>query len=219
MTVVAIDGPAGAGKSSVAVATARVLGWDYVDTGALYRALALAALEQGIDPADGHTLGRLAADIELSLDRDRVKLAGRDVTARIRGEDVTAIVSTISAHPSVRAALVARQRALARGGGVVMEGRDIGTVVVPEARLKIFLTATLDERARRRARQLGLPEDSAELAALEVSIARRDEADSARRESPLQAAEDAVVVDSTDRDLDDVVAEIVARVRRVLDGA
>lgn len=217
MTVLAIDGPAGAGKSSVALAVAQALGWDYLDTGALYRALALAALDRGIDPRDGVELGRLAQDLDVMVAGERVHLNGRDVTARIREQDVTAVVSTVAAHRPVRKALVARQRRLAAGGGVVMEGRDIGTVVAPDAGLKVFLTATLAERARRRARQLHLGEDRDTLVALEKTISLRDETDSDREESPLAAAEDAFIIDSTDRDFQEVVVEIVARARRVLD--
>ena len=212
MRVIAIDGPAGAGKGTIARAVAHALGWRYVDTGAMYRAVALAVLERGVAPSDARALGSLAGGIPLQTDNDSVALDGVDVTDRIRDPDVTAVVSEVAAVPAVRNAMLARQRAAIEGGEVVIEGRDIGTVVAPEADLKIFLTASITERARRRAKQLGLPEDEATLTKLEASIAARDEADAAREASPFIRADDAIVVDSTDKSIEEVVKEVIAAV-------
>jgi CMP/dCMP kinase len=205
MPLVAIDGPAGSGKSTVARAVAARLGVSYLDTGAMYRSVALASLRREVDPSDGEALARLATDLEIEVD-DRVLVDGADVTADIRGPEVTAVVSTVSAHPAVRAELVRRQRAWAeaRGGGVV-EGRDIGSVVFPDADVKVFLTASEAERARRRQRDEAAPDVDAVAAAL----ARRDKLDSSRTVSPLRPADDAVVIDTTARTVDDVVDEVV----------
>ena len=214
-TVVAIDGPAGSGKSTVARGVAAALGLHTLDTGAMYRAVTLAALDSGVDLADGPALARLADALRIDVDDDRALLDGRDVSTAIRGPEVTAAVSRVSAHPEVRAVLVDRQRAWAgaHGGGVV-EGRDIGTVVFPDAAVKVFVTASDAERARRR----GLDEQAAarpvDLDALREAMAARDDADASlgRALRPEDAAPDALVIDSTDRRVEDVVAEIVARV-------
>jgi cytidylate kinase len=211
-SVVAIDGPAGAGKSTVARAVADRLGWRYLDTGAMYRAVALAALEEGIDPEDGASLERLATSLDIGITDDRVTVDGRDVTAEIRSGSVTDAASKVSRHAGVRRALVGRQRALAQSGRVVIEGRDIGTVVVPDAALKVFLVASSGERARRRARQLGLPEDEGTLAGIERDLLARDEVDASRSESPFSQVPDAVVMDSTDKDVDQLAEEIVRRI-------
>lgn len=207
MTAVAIDGPAGAGKSTVAKQVAARLGYLYVDTGAMYRAVALAALENGVDLGDGVALGDMVAGLAIVATDHEVLLDGRDVGRRIREPDVTAAVSTVSAHPQVRAALVEQQRLLAHNGAVVMEGRDIGSHVLPEAEVKVFLTASLDERARRRWLETGGTED---LDAIRAGIERRDRDDSARAESPLVQAEGAVAVDTDGRTIESVVDEIVA---------
>jgi cytidylate kinase len=191
--LIAIDGPAGAGKSTVARAVARALGFAFLDSGAMYRAAALAALRGG-DPT--------GVRVELG---ERVLLDGEDVTEAIRTPEVTEMASKVSADPAVRDALVALQRELIAAGDHVAEGRDIGTVVWPGAELKVFLTATPEERARRRADQLGA--DAASILA-EQSI--RDERDRTRQHSPLQPAPDAVELDTTDLALDEVVARIVA---------
>ena len=213
MTVIAIDGPAGAGKSTVARAVATVLGYDYLDTGAMYRAVALAALENDVDPNDGDRLRDLARSLEIVATPERVTIDGRDVTARIRDADVTEIAPAISARPEVREALVALQRDAATGRDVVVEGRDIGSAALPDAELKVFLTASLTERAQRRVRQLGLPEDRDTLERYRGSIEARDAADSNRASSPLVQPPDAVVIDSTGRTLDEVVDEIVSLAR------
>ena len=202
MRVVAIDGPVGAGKSTVARAVAERLGVDHLDTGAMYRSVALAALRRGVDPesADADELAAVAADVRLEVG-ERVVLDGDDVTDELRSPEVGRVVSAVAAAPDVRAELVRRQRewARVRDGGVV-EGRDIGSVVFPDAELKVFLTASDEERAKRRSSD----EDA-------DALARRDKLDSTRSASPLAVAEGAVVIDSTGRPVDDIVDEIVGR--------
>jgi len=193
---IAIDGPAGAGKSTVARAVAGALGFTYLDTGAMYRAVALAALRGHPEPA--------RAGIGLG---ERVTLEGEDVTAAIRAPEVSEHASVMAADPAVRRALVSQQQALMRTGDWVAEGRDIGTVVAPDAELKVFLVASPAERARRRAAQLG-----ADPATVEREQAMRDQRDAARADSPLRAADDAVELDTTGLAVDEVVARIVALV-------
>lgn len=201
MTVVAIDGPAGAGKSSVAKALAERLGFTYLDSGAMYRSVALAALERGLEPA------QIADDVRIEIGH-RVRLDGRDVTDEIRVPEVSEAASQAAADPQVRRAMAAEQRRLLSDGDWVAEGRDIGTVVAPDAELKVFLTADPEERARRRAAQLGI--DPATVLA-EQTI--RDQRDLGREHSPLQAASDAVELDSTGLSLDQVVERIASLVR------
>jgi prephenate dehydrogenase len=206
--VIAIDGPAGAGKSTVATAIARRLGLGHLDTGAMYRAVTLAALEQGVDPSDAEGCAALARSMELRVG-ERVVLDGRDVTEEIRAPAVTASVSIVAAHPQVRAELVGRQRAwVAADGGGVVEGRDIASVVLPDADLKIFLTAESAERAWRRANEERA--DPGDLTATAEAMRRRDFLDSNRAASPLLAAEGAIVVDSTGRSVDSVVEEVLS---------
>jgi cytidylate kinase len=213
VTAVAIDGPAGAGKSTVARAVARRLGWDYVDSGAMYRAVALAALERALPAGDGNRLGELAATLEIEATDGGVILEGHDVTERIRDADVTRLVSEIAVHPQVRRVMVTRQRALAEGRNVVMEGRDIGSRVLPDAPVKVYLTASIEERAARRAREEGPTEDRAAAERLRGSLRERDRRDSTRADSPLTRPSDALVIDSTGMGIDDVVDAIVAAVR------
>ncbi len=208
MTVIAIDGPAGAGKSTVARRVASALGYRHLDTGAMYRAVALAGLERGVGPEQAASLEQLAADLDLAIVGDRVLVEGRDVSERVRQADVTRAVSAYSAVPGVRAVLVRRQRELAAQRDVVMEGRDIGAAVVPDAAIKIFLTASIRERAFRRLADRD-SDDTVTVAELEASIRARDEADATRAASPFVCAPDAVVVDSTGKDVDDVVAEVL----------
>jgi len=211
--VVAIDGPSGAGKSTVARGVAEALGSSVLDTGAMYRSVTVAVLQRGVDPEDAEACADIArvADIEL---RDRILLDGHDVTAAIRGPAVTAAVSTVSAHPEVRTILVARQRAWANShGGGVVEGRDIGTVVFPDAAVKVFLTASDQERARRRQRDEAAARRDVNVERVREDLERRDRVDSTRSVSPLQAAPDAFIVDTTNLRVADVVAEIVARYR------
>lgn len=214
--IVAIDGPAGAGKSTVARAVALRLGVAYLDTGAMYRAIAWLALERGVGASDGEALAALARDnpigIEPTDDGDRVRVAGRDVTEAIRLPAVAAEVSEVSAHPGVRREVVAAQRALLAEGDWVSDGRDVGSVVCPHADLKIFLTASLDERARRRradlrARGIVLDEDR-----VREDLRRRDHLDSTRESSPLRVAEGAVVVDSSALGADEVADLVVSLV-------
>lgn len=206
--VIAIDGPAGAGKSTVARAAAAELGFTYLDSGAMYRCVALAALERGVALDDPEALGALAAGLEIGLEGERVFLGERDVGDAIRDPRVTAASSRVSVHPQVREAMVARQRDLIAAGRYVAEGRDIGTVVSPEAPLKVFLTASDEERARRRAAQTG--EDFESVLAAQRS---RDSRDTGREHGALRAAEDAVELDSTGLGLEQVVGRVVALAR------
>jgi CMP/dCMP kinase len=204
--VIAIDGPAGSGKSTVARGVAARLGLSYLDTGAMYRSVAFAVLQRGIDPADDDTLALLAREVELDVG-DRVIVDGVDATAEIRGPAVTRIVSAVSAVPAVRQEMVRRQRAwVEEHGGGVVEGRDIGTVVFPDADLKVFLTASDEERARRRQKDDAAPD----VTAVAADLARRDRLDSTRPVSPLKPADDAVVIDTTGRTVDEVVDQILS---------
>jgi cytidylate kinase len=198
--VVAIDGPAGAGKSSVARAVAARLGFTYLDSGAMYRAVALAARRRGVGPAA--VVG--AVRIELG---DRIRLDGEDVTDEIRGPTVSEAASVAASQPEVRGAMVTQQRRLLAGGEWVAEGRDIGTVVAPDAAVKVFLTASPRARAARRAAELGI--DAAMVLAEQVI---RDQRDSEREHSPLRAAPDAVVIDTTELSFDEVVDRIAGLV-------
>jgi cytidylate kinase len=211
--VVAIDGPSGSGKSTVARGVADALGLDVLDTGAMYRAITQAVLTRGVDPHDAATCAQIARDVEVDLG-ERVLLDGIDVTSAIRGPEVTGAVSTVSAHPEVRSVLVDRQRVWvdARHGGVV-EGRDIGTVVFPDATVKVFLTASDDERARRRQRDEHDAKRQVDVDKVRDELARRDHLDSNRQTSPLKAAPDAEAIDTTGRSVSDVVEHIVQRVR------
>jgi cytidylate kinase len=206
--VIAIDGPAGAGKSSVARAVASALGITYMDSGAMYRCAALAALERGLSPDDPAQMGALARSLQIELAGGRVVLDGRDVTEQIRDPAVTSAASMVSVHPQVREAMVERQRALIGGGDFVAEGRDIGTVVSPEAPLKVFLTASEPERARRRAAETG--EGAEQVLAAQRA---RDDRDRAREHGALRAAADAIELDTTDLSLEQVVERIVAAAR------
>jgi cytidylate kinase len=213
--VIALDGPSGSGKSTVARGVARALGLPYVDTGAMYRAATLAVLRAGVAPTDAEAVARVvaAARITLSSDPDApcVLLDGADVTAEIRGPEVTATVSAVSAVPAVRRQMVAQQRALAAAGAVV-EGRDIGTAVAPDAAVKVFLDADPDVRARRRAgdHDAGVRTEGGDVVrAVAVDLARRDRLDSTRAASPLQAASDAVHLDSSALSADEVIARVL----------
>jgi cytidylate kinase len=217
MTVVAIDGPAGAGKSSVGRAVARALWYSYLDTGALYRAVALAALERGIDPNDDDALARLAAALDIETEGDRVRIDGRDVTEQLRDAKVNSTVSNVSAHRGVRRALLRRQQEMAEQGRIVMEGRDIGVTVAPKADVKIFLTASLSERAERRALEMGVGGDDSRIGDVEQGLAARDAADGTRAASPLVRAPGALLVDSTDLTFDEVVRKVIEEVHRVAD--
>ena len=204
MRVIAIDGPAGAGKSTVARALAARLGLEYLDTGAMYRAVTLTATRRGIDTADLDRVATLAEEISLEVGEDGVVVDGSDVTAEIRSRDVTTAVSAVAANSAVRAEMVRRQRRWAneRGGGV-LEGRDIGSVVFPDAELKLYLTASPRVRAERRVAEAGGDVDE-----IEAAIERRDHHDSSRSDSPLVEAAGSIVLDTTGLSIDEVLARI-----------
>lgn len=205
MRVVAIDGPAGAGKSTVGKALATRLGLQYLDTGAMYRAATLATLRHGVAVSDHDAVAEIARRLEVTIDDGIVTIDGDDVTREIRGREVNDAVSAVSANPAVRRQLVARQRqwAVDHDGGVI-EGRDIGTVVFPDADLKLYITASPRERAVRRAAEIGGDVDE-----IEASLIERDRRDMSRADSPLRADERATLVDTTGRSVADIVDEIV----------
>ena len=207
---IALDGPAGSGKSTVARAVAKRLSLPHIDTGAMYRAATLKALERGVGTDDGAGLRCLLDVTDIDLRDGKVFLDGRDVTAEVRAGPVTASVSQVAAHAAVRQWMVDRQRRLVCERGGVVEGRDITTVVLPEADFKFFLTAAPRERARRRAAELAAEGVAVSLDDVLTGIEARDRLDSGREASPLRVAEGATVIDSTGRSVDDVVDEIVA---------
>ena len=211
--VIAIDGPAGSGKSTIANGVAKALGLRRLDTGAMYRALTLRAVEEGIDPDDARGLAALARRTRFSYRDANILVNGRLVGHAIRRPEVSSVVSRVAAHPGVRRELVRRQREIIGKGGVVVEGRDIGTVVCPNADLKVFLTASPIERARRRHRELADAGVKVSLPKLRKEQARRDTLDSTRSVSPLVLATDAITIDSTSKTPRQTVAEVVRLVR------
>jgi cytidylate kinase len=211
--VVAVDGPAGAGKSSASRGLAARLGFRYVDTGSMYRAVGVLAQQRGIALDDDSALERLIDGLRIDAAGERLVVDGDDLTARVRSAVAGELASRVSTRPIVRTRLVALQRRLGGAGDVVMEGRDIGTVVFPDAGLKIFLTASPEERARRRAAELAARGEAADERQLATDIARRDRRDSERALSPLRPAADAVVVDTSALDLAAVVARLEALAR------
>ena len=229
LPIVAIDGPAGAGKSTVARRLADALGFILVDTGATYRAVALAAKRAGIDWSDSHELGALAEalvrDGQIVFNRDergiRTRLGNEDVSEAIRTPDIAMGASTVSAHGGVRAALLELQRQAGKNGGVVLEGRDIGTVVFPDAEVKFYLTASTDIRARRRHEELTAKAGAAKAATLDETLAdvkRRDHQDSSRPVAPLRQADDAILIDSSDMSIDATVSLMAEHVARAMPG-
>lgn len=218
--VIAIDGPAGAGKSTVARTVARSLGYLYIDTGAMYRAVTLAVLQAGIHPEDRAAVERIAADVTIELTPsptgNRVLLNGDDVTERIRTPEVSDAVSPVAAVPGVRRHMLEKQRQLAARGAVVMDGRDIGTVVLPDADVKLFLTASAAERAERRWRELQAAGHHETLDAIRRNIEARDRLDATRSVAPLRKAPDAIEIDTTEKAVDAVVAEVLSLVRKEL---
>lgn len=210
---IAIDGPAAAGKSTIAKLVAKKLGYTYIDTGAMYRAITYKVLQSAIDPRDEEEITKLIAQIEIELQPDegmqKVLLDGIEVTDAIRSHEVTTNVSAIAALTSVRELLVAKQQDLAAQSSVVMDGRDIGTAVLPEAELKIFMTASVEERAERRLleeQQRGMTSD---YETLKREISERDQADSERKISPLKKAEDAITIDTTGKTIEEVTNSII----------
>lgn len=210
---VALDGPGSSGKSSVGAAAAAQLGFRFLDTGIVYRAITLAAVMRDIDPADQDALVAVVPELELVADEQgnlrRVRLAGEDVTERLHVGEVDRNVSAVSARPAVRAALLERQREVAAAGDVILAGRDIGTVVLPDAEVKLWLEVSTAERARRRAAQRGIDFDSPAGQRILADLERRDHLDSTREVAPLQAARDAVIVSSDGRGFAETVAEVV----------
>jgi cytidylate kinase len=215
--IVAIDGPSGVGKSTLSKLLAHELGFINLDTGAMYRAVALAAARRGIDPADMAALGALAEEVVIDFARDagseRVLLDGEDVSAAIRTPEISLLTSQVSACPAVRDALVRRQRQLGAQGGVVLEGRDIGTVVFPDAEVKFFMVANAEERGRRRFLELQMKGATVDLARTIAEVEARDSADSSRSHSPLRRAEDAVTIDTSVLSIEQVLAEMIRLVR------
>ena len=207
--MVAIDGPAGSGKSTVARTLAARLGVPYLDTGAMYRAVAFAALRRGVDPDDAETVARIAEHLQLEVVDGDVTVDGVDASIEIRGAEVTRAVSAVAANPDVRRELVRRQRewVAEHGGSAVVEGRDIGTVVFPDAPLKAYLTARLEVRAGRRHKEVA----DLEYEAVVADMARRDTIDEGREVDPLLCADDAVRIDTTDRSVDEIVDDLEAR--------
>jgi cytidylate kinase len=206
--VIAIDGPAGSGKSTVARRLAERLELKYLDTGAMYRAVAFAALRRDVDPGDADAVAKLVPALEIDVTLDAVKVDGVDATIEIRGPEVTRAVSVVAANSLVREDLRRRQRAWAeKHAGGVIEGRDIGTVVFPDAELKVYLTASPEARAGRRAQEV----TDLDYETVAADIARRDALDQGREDSPLVEASDAVTIDTTDRTIDEVVDAVLAR--------
>lgn len=215
--IVALDGPGSSGKSSVGAAAARAVGYRFCDTGLLYRAVTWLAEARGVSVDDPEGLVELVGDVELAPDElgrlARVVVDGVDHTADVRGPAVDAAVSAVSAVPEVRAALLARQRDLAAEGGIVMAGRDIGTVVLPDADLKVYLDASVEERARRRAEERGLAAEGPEAAAILEALRRRDHLDANRAVAPLRVADDARIITTDGNAFEDTVAAVVGAIR------
>jgi cytidylate kinase len=218
--VISLDGPGSAGKSSVGAAVARALGLRFLDTGLLYRALTWLALERGLDLGDGRTVASLVAEIDLAADSDgrytRVLVGGEEVTAVVQASRVDRAVSAVARLPEVRSALLGRQRELAAAGDIVVAGRDIGSVVLPDADVKVWLDASVEERAARRARERGVDPASEEGATILAELRRRDLVDGSRSLSPARAAEDAIHVDTDGNSFEETVAAILAVVDRSL---
>jgi CMP/dCMP kinase len=216
--IIAIDGPSGSGKSTLGRMLARALSLLYIDTGSMYRAVALAVIDAQVDPKDADAVASLAHEIDIDLQGDpdslTVLLGGRDITEQIRTEQVTEMSSVVSTNPGVRRAMVARQRTMGRRGAV-LNGRDIGTVVFPDADIKFFLTAAPEERAERRFKEDQTSGSSATFAATLADMIERDRRDSTRVDSPLKVADDAIVIDSTGKSADEVFALMMERIPNV----
>jgi cytidylate kinase len=210
--VITIDGPGGSGKGTIAMRLAEELGWHFLDSGALYRLVAVAAMDRGIDDGDGDAVAAVARglDVQFGLTEEGmvILLDGNYITGRLRSEAVSAMASKVAAFPAVREALVQRQRAFRKAPGLVADGRDMGTVIFPDAKLKIFLTASAEARAERRYKQLKEKGENVNLSRLFREIKKRDERDSSRAISPLRPADDAHVIDSTEMTINEVLDEI-----------
>lgn len=218
--IIAIDGPSGAGKGTVARGVAARLGYRHVDTGAMYRAVAWKALHEGIEIGDERAVAALGERAAFELEDGRAVIDGHDVAREIRTPEIDSAAAAVARHPAVRAALVRRQREMGQDGGIVMEGRDIGTVVFPDADVKIFLTASPEERARRRASDPAhAASQQAVLAEIATALAERDRSDSTRAVSPLLQAPDALAIDTTSMPIESVVAHILSVVRTKLESA
>lgn len=211
--VIAIDGPAASGKGTVAQGVARALGFHYLDSGALYRLVALLALRRKVSPDDGPRLAELARRLDVVFEGGAVRLGGEDVSEAIRQEEVSAAASRVAIHPEVREALLARQRTFRQPPGLVAEGRDMGTVVFKDARVKVFVTASAEERARRRHKQLIEKGISVNIESLLRDIRDRDARDGSRATAPLKPALDAVILDTTDMTIDSAIAFVLDRYR------
>jgi cytidylate kinase len=216
--IIAIDGPSGAGKSTLSKLLARELGLVNIDTGAMYRSVALAAARRGVAPDSDAALADLCRQLDIAFERnnggERVLLNGEDVSAAIREPEISLLTSRVAASPAVRRAMVRLQQQMGEKGGVVLEGRDIGTVVFPDADVKFFLNASAEERGRRRYEELRVKGLDVDLQQTVDEVRARDEADSAREHAPLVQAEDAVVIDSTSKGIEEVLAEMLTVVKR-----
>ena len=214
--VIAIDGPAASGKGTVAAAVASALGFHYLDSGSFYRLVALRALERGTALDDAAAVAPLAIELDAVFRAGEIRMDGRDVTQAIRSEAVAAAASHVAVHRAVRAAVLAGQRSFLRPPGLVADGRDMGTVVFPEARLKVFVTASAEERALRRYKQLIAKGNSVTLEGLLRNIRERDARDAGRAAAPLKPSHDAVILDTTDLTIDAAIDEVLARYRKLL---
>lgn len=214
--VIAIDGPSASGKGTIAQAVAQDLGFHYLDSGALYRLVALAALKDGVDLEDESGVSAIALNLDVKFSGGRIYLRGQDVTDGIRGENISAAASKVAALPRVRQALIAHQRGFRRAPGLVAEGRDMGSVVFPDAVLKIYLTASPEERARRRYKQLMEKGMSANMSSLLQDILERDRRDAGRAVAPLRKCADAVEIDTTSLTIAEVAAQVVRRFREAV---
>jgi cytidylate kinase len=215
--VITLDGPLGSGKGTIAAKLADLLGWHLLDSGALYRLVAIAALDAGVDPADADGLARLAEGLQAEFSREDgevvARLAGADVRDRLRSQEVSYMASRVAAVQRVRTVLASRQRAFARQPGLVADGRDMGTVIFPHADLKIYLTASVEERAMRRYKQLKEKGESVNLSRLFRDIETRDQRDMTRAVAPLRPAADSVVIDSTGLSINEVLEKVVKLVK------